>query len=126
MKKEIISTRNAPVPVGPYSQAVKAGELIYVSGQVPIDSSTGKSVGASVGDQTRQCLENIKTILEVAGSSLDNVVKVSVFIKDMDEFQVMNKIYGQYFTKSFPARSCVQVAKLPLDAKVEIDAIAII
>ena len=125
MKKEIISTKSAPVPVGPYSQAVKVGEFIYVSGQVSMDSSTGKLVGASIEDQTRQCLENIKAILEVAGSSIDSVVKVSVFIKDMDEFQEMNKIYGQYFTKNFPARSCVQVAKLPLDVKVEIEVIAL-
>jgi len=124
MEREIISTKNAPAPVGPYSQAVKVGDFIYVSGQVAIVPATGKLAGDGIEEQTKQSLENIKVILEAAGSSLDRVVKVGVFIKDLDEFQEMNKTYSRYFTKGFPARFCVQIAKLPLDAKVEIEAIA--
>lgn len=125
MKKEIISTKNAPAVLGPYSQVVRVGEFLFISGQLSIDPSTGKLVGESIEDQTRQSLENIKAILEAASSLLDNIVKVTVFLKDMDDFAGMNKIYGQYFNNSFPARCCVQVAKLPMDAKIEIETVAI-
>lgn len=124
MKKKIISTENAPAAFGPYSQAVKAGEFVFVSGQVSIDPSKGKSAGESVEYQTRQILENMKAILEAANSSLDRTVKVTVFLKDMNDFAEMNKIYREYFIKDFPARCCVQVAKLPMDARIEIEAIA--
>lgn len=126
IKKEAIFTQKAPAAMGPYSQAVKAGEFIFVSGQIPIEPSTGKLVGGTIEEQTSRALENIKTILEAAGSSLDKVVKASISIKDMGDFQVINKIYGQYFTKDPPARACVQVAKLPLGAKLEIEVIALV
>lgn len=126
MKKEIISTKNAPAASGPYSQAVKGGEFIFVSGQIPINPSTGKLLADGVKDQTRQSLENIKAILEAAGSSLAKVVKVSVFLTDMHDFPSMNEIYRQYFTESFPARSCVKISELPVDAKVEIEATALV
>ena len=125
MEKEIISTKNAPSVLGPYSQAVRAEGFLFISGQLPIDPSTGKLVEGDVGEQTRRMLENIKAILEAAGSSLDRVVKVSVYIRDMEDFPAMNGIYGQYFTESFPARCCVQVAKLAINARVEIEAVAI-
>lgn len=126
MKKEVVSTQKAPVAIGPYSQAVKAGELIFVSGQIPINPSTGELVGENIEDQTRQSLENIKAILEAADSSLDRIVKVGIFIKDMDDFSAINSIYKEYFTDSFPARCCVQVSELSMGAKVEIEAIALI
>jgi len=125
MKKEIIVTKKAPAAIGPYSQAIKAGEFVFVSGQLPIDLSTGKLVEDNIKNQTRQCLENIKSILEATGSSLDKTVKVTVFLKDMDDFPKMNKIYKQYFDKDFPARCCVEVSRLPKDAEIEIEAIAI-
>lgn len=126
MEKEIVFTRKAPVAIGPYSQAVKAGGFIFVSGQVPVDPATGELVGETVEEQTSQSLENIKAILTAVGVSLDKVVKASVFIKNMDDFEAVNKIYSQYFAEHFPARVCVQVAKLPLDAKLEIEAIALV
>lgn len=125
MKKDIISTKNAPAALGPYSQAVKGGEFIFISGQIPIDPSTGKLVADDIKSQTRQSLENIKVILEAAGSSLAKVIKVSVFLSDMDDFQKMNEIYRQYFPDNFPARSSVKVSELPMNAKVEIEAIAL-
>jgi len=125
MKKDIISTKNAPAALGPYSQAVKGGEFIFISGQIPIDPTTGKLVVDDIKSQTRQSLENIKVILEAAGSSLAKVIKVSVFLSDMDDFQKMNEIYRQYFPDNFPARSSVKVSELPMNAKVEIEAIAL-
>lgn len=124
MKKKAIITKKAPAAIGPYSQAIKAGEFIFVSGQIPIDPSTGELVEGSINEQTRQALENIKAILEAADSSLDRVVKATVFIDDMDDFQAVNEIYSQYFVNDFPARVCVQVAKLPLGARVEIEVVA--
>jgi 2-iminobutanoate/2-iminopropanoate deaminase len=124
MKKETIVTKKVPVAIGPYSQAVKVGEFVFVSGQLPIDPSAGKLVEDNIENQTRQCLENIKSILEAAGSSLDKTVKVTVFLKDMNNFSKINKVYERYFTKDFPARCCVEVAKLPMDAKIEIETIA--
>jgi 2-iminobutanoate/2-iminopropanoate deaminase len=124
MDKEVIITRKAPAAIGSYSQAVKVGELIFVSGQIPLEPSTGKLVKGGIKEQTRQALENVRAILEAANSSLDKVVKATVFIKDMDDFQAVNEIYSQYFANDFPARVCVQVAKLPLGAKVEIEVIA--
>ena len=125
MEKEIISTKNAPSALGPYSQAVRAEGFLFISGQLPVDPSTGELAGESIEDQTRQSLGNIKAILEAAGSSLDSVVKVGVYIRDMDDFAAMNKIYSQYFTEGFPARCCIQVVKLAMNARVEIEAVAI-
>jgi 2-iminobutanoate/2-iminopropanoate deaminase len=126
VEKELLATDKAPAAIGPYSQAVKAGDFIFVSGQIPIDPKTGELVGDNIKDQTRQSLENIKNILEAAGSSLDKIVKTVVFIKDMNDFGEMNEVYSIFLQQSLPARACVQVAKLPLDVRVEIEAIGLV
>lgn len=122
--KKIINTDKAPSALGPYSQAVKAGDFIYVSGQTPIDPSTGEFAGNDIKTQTKQSLENIKAILESAGATLENVVKTNVFLSDMNNFTPMNEVYGTYFKTECPARAAVEVARLPKDAMVEIEAIA--
>lgn len=122
--KKIINTDKAPSALGPYSQAVKAGDFIYVSGQIPIDPSTGEFAGNDIKTQTKQSLENIKAILESAGVTLENVVKTNVFLSDMNNFTPMNEVYGTYFKTECPARAAVEVARLPKDAMVEIEAIA--
>jgi len=124
MNKEIISTQQAPAAIGPYSQAIKAGNLVFTSGQIPLNLE-GIKVSEDIKDQTIQVLENLKAVLEAAGSSLDKVIKTTVFIKDMNQFGQINEIYGQYFTDRQPARSCVQVSRLPKDVDVEIEAVAI-
>lgn len=124
MPKQYINTKNAPAAVGPYSQAVKAGDLLFVSGQIPFVPSTMKLVSEDIKDQTRQSLENVKAILKEAGASLNDVVKVGVFIKDMNEFGAINEVYSEYFSDNKPARACVEVARLPLDVKIEIEVIA--
>ncbi len=124
--KEIISTTNAPSAIGPYSQAIKVGNMVFVSGQIPIDSATGEFVSNDVKEQTVQVLKNLSAVLEAAGATLNDVVKTTVFIADMNDFGVMNEIYGQYFNDNKPARATVQAARLPRDAKVEIDCIAVI
>jgi 2-iminobutanoate/2-iminopropanoate deaminase len=121
--KEIVSTHNAPAAVGPYSQAVKCGGLVYVSGQLPLDPATGKMPEATT-DQARQSLTNVKAILEVAGSSLDKVLRVGIFMTDLADFKPVNEIYATFFTGDCPARATVQVAALPLGAKIEIEAVA--
>ncbi len=123
MKKEIICTPNAPAPVGPYSQAVKTGNTLYCSGQIPINPSTG-AIPDGIEAQTRQVLENLKAVLMAGGADFSNVVKTTVFLKDMNDFPAMNAIYAEAFTGAPPARSTVQVARLPKDVLVEIDAIA--
>lgn len=125
MQKEIISTSKAPAAIGPYSQGIKVGDMVFTSGQLPVNSSTGELV-TEIKEATKQSLENVKAVLEQAGSSLDKVVKVVVFIKDMNDFGAMNEVYGEYFKENPPARSCVEVARLPKDAPVEIEAIATI
>ncbi len=122
--KEIISSTNAPSAIGPYSQAVKAGGFLFVSGQLPVNPATGAFPDGGVTEQTRQSLTNLKSILTAAGMSLDDVVRVGVFLQNMDDFAAMNEVYGAFFTKDCPARAAVQVAKLPKDALVEIEAIA--
>lgn len=124
MSKEIISTEKAPKAIGPYSQGVKAGEFIFTSGQLPINPENGQLVADDVKKATAQSLENVKSILEKAGSSLDKVVKVVVYLKDLEDFAAVNEVYATYFVGDYPARSCFQVAKLPMDAKVEIEVIA--
>jgi 2-iminobutanoate/2-iminopropanoate deaminase len=126
MEKQIISTSNAPAAIGPYSQAVKVGELLYTSGQLPINAATGEFINNDIKKATAQSLENVKAVLEEAGTSLDKVVKTLVFLKDMNDFASMNEVYSQYFSTNPPARSCVQAAKLPKDALVEIEVIAIV
>ncbi|HEY6467755.1 MAG TPA: RidA family protein [Candidatus Acidoferrales bacterium] len=123
--KEIIATTKAPKAIGPYSQAVRANGFIFISGQIAIDPATDELLCGDIGQQTARVLENLKAILEAAGSSLDRVVKVSVFLKDMGEFALMNAIYAKYFPTNPPARATVQVARLPRDVGVEIDIIAL-
>lgn len=124
--KEIIMTEKAPSAIGPYSQAVKYGNLVFTSGALGVDPATGLFVEGGIQAQTKQCLENIRAILEASGSSLQNVLKATVFIKDMNDFPKVNEIYGQYFTDKQPGRSCVEVARLPKDGLVEIETIAFI
>ncbi|MBI6872895.1 RidA family protein [Clostridium aciditolerans] len=123
MEKKIISTTNAPGAVGPYSQAVKVGNLVFTSGQLPLDPVTGELIG-DVKKATEKSLENVKAILEEAGTSLDKVIKTTVFVKNMSDFAAVNEVYAKYFQKDMPARSCVQVV-LPKDALVEIEVIAL-
>ena len=122
--KKVISTAEAPQAIGPYSQAIEAGGFVFVSGQIPLIPATGELVEGSVEVQTARVLENLKAILEAAGSSLESVVKTTVDITNMDDFAKVNGIYGQYFQENPPARVCVEVSKLPKGALVEIDVIA--
>jgi len=122
--KKIIKTDRAPAALGPYSQAVDTGELVFVAGQVPINPASGKIEVADIEGQTRQSLENLKAILEAADLGLGNVAKVSVFLQSMDDFKAMNAVYAEYFTSDPPARAAFEVARLPLGALVEIEAIA--
>lgn len=124
--KEIIRTTNAPKAIGPYSQAVRANGFIFVSGQIPIDPATDELLIGDITQQTARVLENLKAILEAAGSSLDRAVKVSVFLKDMAEFAAMNAVYAKYFPTSPPARATVEVARLPRDVGVEMDVVALV
>lgn len=126
MKKTIVHTDKAPAAVGPYSQAVKIGELVYTAGQIALDPATGQIVEGDVQAQTEQVLKNLQAVLKAAGSSLKNVVKTTVFLQDMGDFAAMNEVYGRYFDKKPPARSTVQVAGLPLGAQVEIEAVALV
>ena len=123
--KEIISTDRGPKAIGPYSQAIRANGFIFISGQVAFDPSTGQLIEGDVAQQTARVLENLKAIVEAAGSSLDHAVKTSVFLKDMGEFAAMNEVYSRYFSKNPPARSTVEVARLPRDVRVEIDLVAL-
>ena len=123
--KTIISTSAAPAAIGPYSQAVRAGNLLFVSGQIPLDPATGQLIPQdTIQDQTARVLENLKAILAQAGATLDNVVKTTVFLKDMEDFVEMNRVYQTFFSADCPARSAVQAARLPKDVRVEIEAIA--
>jgi 2-iminobutanoate/2-iminopropanoate deaminase len=123
--REIIKTERAPEAIGPYSQAVKAGGLVFASGQIPIDPATGQFVPGGVKEQTEQVLRNLSMVLEAAGSGLGQVVKTTVFLADMGDFAAMNEVYGRYFTADAPARATVEAARLPRDARVEIEAIAL-
>ena len=126
MKRSIFSTDKAPGAIGAYSQAVIAGDMIYTSGQIPINPATGVLVKDSVESEARQVLENIKCILEAAGSSMDNVIKMTVYLADLKDFDAVNRIYAGYFKKDPPARSCIQAAALPKGASVEMDAAALL
>ena len=125
MQKKAIKIKNAPAPVGPYSQAILAGETLYVSGQIPLDPNTGKLISGNISSCTTQVMTNIKSLLEAAEMNLNNVVKCSIFLKDMNNFEKVNKVYSGYFSSTPPARETVQVSKLPLDVDVEISCIAI-
>ena len=123
--KKVLQIPGAPSPIGPYSQAILKNDILYVSGQIPIDPVTGNIVDSTVAASTRQVMENISALLKEANMTTDNIVKCSIFLKDMDSFSVVNEIYGEYFRSNPPARETVQVAKLPLDVEVEISCIAI-
>src|SRR6202051_1207894 len=122
--KQIIATENAPKAIGPYSQAVVSNGFAFLSGQIPLDPSTGQVIDGDIAAQTQRVLENLKAVLEACGSSLDKVVKTTVYLKDMDEFARMNEVYARYFPENPPARATVEAARLPRDVRVEIDCIA--
>ena len=121
-----VSTENAPGAIGPYSQAVKTGNLVFCSGQIPIDPATNEFVSNDVAEQTEQVLKNLSAVLEAAGTHLNNVVKTTVFLADMNDFAAMNEVYAKFFDSNKPARATVQAARLPRDARVEIECIAVI
>ena len=122
--REAVSTSAAPAAIGPYSQAVRAGALVFVSGQIPLDPATGMMVAGDIAAQTHRVFRNLSGILEAAGSSLDCVVRTTVYLADMNDFVAMNEVYATYFSSPAPARATIQAARLPKDARVEIDAIA--
>jgi 2-iminobutanoate/2-iminopropanoate deaminase len=124
--KEVISTETAPGAIGPYSQAIKVGGMVFCSGQIPIDPATGEFVSDEIAGQTEQVFKNLAAVLSAAGCGLKDVVKTTVFLSDMDDFAAMNEVYGRYFSDNKPARATVQAAKLPRDARVEIDCIAVV
>jgi 2-iminobutanoate/2-iminopropanoate deaminase len=121
---EVVSTENAPGAIGPYSQAIKVNGMVFCSGQIPIDPATGQFVSDDVAEQTEQVFKNLEAVLNAAGTGLDRVVKTTVFLADMNDFAAMNDVYARFFTENKPARATVQAARLPRDAKVEIECIA--
>ncbi|MCL0100824.1 RidA family protein [Peptococcaceae bacterium] len=123
MLKEIISTDKAPAAIGPYSQAVKAGNFMFISGQIPIDPSTGNVIDGDIKTQTKQCLKNLEAICQSAGLTLDNVVKTTIFITDMSKFPEVNEVYGSFFKENPPARACVEISALPKGVQIEIEAV---
>jgi 2-iminobutanoate/2-iminopropanoate deaminase len=124
--KERVQTAGAPGAIGPYSQAIKAGGMVFCSGQIPLDPETGRLVEGTIGEQTERVFDNLRAVLESAGSSLERVVKTTVFLADMNDFGEMNEAYGKFFGENPPARSTVEVSRLPRDARVEIDLIALL
>ena len=126
MEKEIVTSDSAPAAIGPYSQAVKAGQFIFVSGQIPIDPVLGKIIEGDIEIQTKQVLENIKNILSAANSSMDKVVKTTIYLLNLSDYEEVNATYSNYFNAPFPARATIEVSKLPKNVKIEIDAIAIL
>ncbi len=127
MTRDIVQTPSAPSAIGPYSQGVKVqGSLLYTAGQIALDPATGEVVGGTIKEQTTRVLENLKAILEAGGSDLEHVVKTTVFLKDMGDFAAMNEVYGGYFKKLPPARSTIEVSRLPRDVRVEIEAVAVV
>jgi 2-iminobutanoate/2-iminopropanoate deaminase len=126
MEKKVVFTEKAPKPIGPYSQAIIAGNLIFTAGQIPIDPATNQVVQGDIKEQTRRVLENLRAILESVGATFDDVVKVTIYMKDLNEFSAMNEVYSEYFKNSPPARTTVEVSRLPRDVRIEIDLIAIV
>lgn len=124
MEKQIINTTAAPAPIGPYNQAVRTGNLLFISGQIPLDAETGELVNTGIRDETEKVMQNLAAILKEAGMDFSNVVKSSIFLTDMNQFALVNEVYGKYFTENAPARECVQVAALPKFVNVEISVIA--
>lgn len=125
MSREVILTSNAPPPVGPYSQAIRAGSLLFVAGQIPVDPATG-TLPEGIAEQTTLALRNVQAVLAAAGASLADVAKTTVFLQDLGDFAAMNEVYATFFPERPPARACVEVARLPKDARVEIEAIAVV
>lgn len=123
MGKKIITTDKAPAAIGPYSQAIEAGGFVFASGQIPVDPATG-NIPDGIEAQAKQALTNVKNLMEASGLSMDNIVKTSVFIKDMNDFAKVNEVYASFFESDFPARSCVEVARLPKDVLIEVEVIA--
>ena len=121
-----ITTDKAPQAIGPYSQAIAAGQLLFLSGQIPLDPATGKLVDGGIAEQTHRVMSNLREVLTAAGSSFDNVVRTTIFLADMNDFAAVNEVYGSYFENPAPARACVQAAALPMQARVEIDAVALL
>lgn len=126
MKAMPISTNNAPGAAGPYSQGIKAGNLIFVSGQLPLDMKTGELIIDDIKKATKACIENVLAILEEGGATVENIAKVTIFITDMNDFSLVNEVYGEYFNEHKPARACIEVAGLPKGVNVEIEAIAVV
>ncbi|NLR65157.1 RidA family protein [Chitinophaga varians] len=124
MEKQIINTNQAPAPIGPYNQAVKAGNILYVSGQIPLDPATGELVKSGITDEAHMAMKNLQAVLKEAGLTFDAVVKTTIFLTDMNDFPKVNEVYGSYFTGNYPARETVQVAGLPKGVNVEISVIA--
>jgi 2-iminobutanoate/2-iminopropanoate deaminase len=124
MLKTTVSTDRAPAAIGPYSQAIAVGDIVFTSGQIPADPATGDIVSGGIEAQARRVLENLKAVLSSAGCDFSDVVKVTVFIRNMNDFALINKVYGEYFKEPYPARSCVEVARLPKDVGIEIEAVA--
>lgn len=124
--KKVIQTPDAPAAIGPYSQAIQAGNLLFVSGQIPLHPETGELVSGSIAEETHRVMKNITAILKAAGANLDNVVKTSIFLKDMGNYATVNEVYGSYFSQNPPAREAVEVARLPKDVNVEISVIAVL
>ncbi len=125
MPKKIVLTKDAPAPIGPYNQGVVvSGTLVFTAGQIPLDPATGNIVEGDIKAQTRRALQNLKAILETGGATMESVVKTGVYIKDMNEFSAMNEVYGEFFKNSAPARTTVEVSRLPKDVRIEIEAIA--
>lgn len=123
--RTVVKTEHAPGAIGPYSQAIVAGDLVFCSGQIPLNPQTGQLISGSVEDETRRVLDNLRAVLEAAGTSLDRIVKTTIFLADMNDFASVNTVYGSYFPGDPPARSTVQVARLPRDVRVEIEAVAL-
>src|SRR5262245_37221939 len=122
--KTSVSTSDAPKAIGPYSQAIRSGQLLFLSGQIPLDPATGQLVDGDIGAQTRRVMDNLRAILAAAGLSFSHVVRTTIFLADLADFATVNEVYGSYFSEPYPARATVQVARLPRDARVEIDAVA--
>ncbi len=125
MAKTIISSEKAPEAIGPYSQAVKVGNLLFISGQIPLEPQSGRLLRGDLGEQTRRALENLGAILHSEGLSFENVVKTTLYIRNMGDFEVVNKVYAEYFQSGPPARACVEVSRLPKDVDIEIEAVAV-
>ncbi|NLW23661.1 MAG: RidA family protein [Clostridia bacterium] len=126
MNKEIVYSKKAPAAIGPYTQGVKAGDLLFISGQLPIDPGTGELLTGDIQTQTKQVMENLKAIIEEAGATLEDVVKTTIFLKDMNQFSLVNEAYGEYFKDNPPARACIEIARLPKDAQIEIEAVVLV